>query len=96
MRFHDEEYVKWYKARADKRYALDDPIRVNGTKLNKWALKVKQSGICAVCKNPSEDAHHIIDKILYPELMLNLNNGVPLCARCHSQAHGKKMKSRIV
>ena len=64
--------------------------------LTKWVRDVRKDKPCAVCNNPSEDAHHLLSRVRYPELMLNLNNGIALCQRCHYQVHGKKLKSKIL
>jgi len=59
-------------------------------KLNKWSLdiKYKDNWICQSCGSTKElNAHHIFHKAKYPNLSLNLNNGITLCYKCHRETH---------
>lgn len=46
---------------------------------------------CAVCGNDSTQAHHILHKSKYPQLVFNRNNGIALCDKCHYEVHGKTL-----
>lgn len=39
-------------------------------------------------------AHHIKEYAKYPELRLDINNGITLCRECHMEHHGRKLKSK--
>jgi hypothetical protein len=41
---------------------------------------------CVHCGHPGVDAHHIIERRLFPDGGYYLNNGVTLCERCHLAA----------
>lgn len=38
---------------------------------------------CVVCGGPGIDAHHILDRKLFPDGGYYLDNGVTLCGKCH-------------
>ena len=62
--------------------------------LELWSLSVRKrdNNKCQICGNTKDlNAHHIIHKIKYPQLSLNLNNGITLCIDCHYQVHDKKL-----
>lgn len=46
----------------------------------------RDSHKCVICKSPAVDAHHIIDRRLWPDGGYYLNNGASLCADCHIKA----------
>lgn len=54
-----------------------------------WSESVKErdKGICQICFNKGNIAHHIFYKSKYPKLSLNLNNGITLCKKCHKEVH---------
>lgn len=74
--------LKWYQ--------LDKQLRG-------WAQIIHKDNkeTCQVCGLPSQEAHHIIHKNKYPELIFNRNNGIALCIRCHNQVHGKRLAEPI-
>ena len=41
---------------------------------------------CVICKQPSVDAHHIMERRLFTDGGYYLNNGASLCSACHLQA----------
>lgn len=41
---------------------------------------------CVVCKAPAQDAHHILERRLWPDGGYYLNNGASLCGECHIKA----------
>ena len=64
--------------------------------LDRWArlVKIRDGGRCVMCTGrfdvwTSLQAHHVWPKSKFPELALNLDNGVTLCTGCHLQlVHG--------
>jgi hypothetical protein len=41
---------------------------------------------CVACPNPAQDAHHIIERRLWPDGGYHLDDGVSLCGDCHIKA----------
>lgn len=49
---------------------------------------------CRACKEPSSgrlNAHHIKSYAEYPELRIDVNNGITLCENCHKLVHQNKL-----
>lgn len=60
--------------------------------LEGWKKLVKQRDKFCFCGEKTEHAHHIFPKAKYPELALNLNNGIGLCIQHHNEPHYRKIK----
>ena len=41
---------------------------------------------CVICQAPAQDAHHIIERKLFPDGGYYINNGASLCGPCHFRA----------
>lgn len=63
--------------------------------LAKWARDVKEADnwTCVLCGQKADgcywsrpEAHHIKPRSLFPELALDVTNGITLCRRCHNAA----------
>lgn len=63
--------------------------------LTQWARDVKDADgwTCVLCGQKADgsywnraEAHHIKPKSLFPELALDITNGITLCRRCHNVA----------
>ena len=56
-----------------------------------WKIAVidRWGNICESCGKESLTPHHFFAKGLYPELRYEVNNGVPLCSKCHFFHHHK-------
>ena len=97
---------KWYRNNPYKRLKSFQNSVDNISKFFKlsrekyrWALQAwtesvqkKDNYICQICENKSSQSHHILQKSFYPELSLNINNGVALCDNCHYETHGWRLK----
>ena len=63
-----------------------------------WRRKVykRDNFQCQVCdSNERLEAHHIKPRSEYPELILDIDNGITLCKKCHKEVHyGKKVQSQ--
>ena len=63
----------------------------NSEEYNQWRLQVfNRDGFkCASCEKPGKGihAHHIKSFSEYPELRLDIDNGVTLCKKCHAELH---------
>ena len=46
---------------------------------------------CVICGKPAKDAHHIIDRSLWPDEGYHLDNGVSLCEEDHKKAEEGKI-----
>lgn len=59
--------------------------------LNYWSktIKKRDNYTCKNCDSKKKlNAHHIKPKKYFPELALELDNGVTLCKKCHGELHG--------
>ena len=65
----------------------------NSTKYQEWRRDVfrRDNRTCKICGQPSEalKAHHIRPFAAYPELRLDVNNGITCCEICHVKIHKK-------
>jgi len=66
----------------------------NNYSYRKWRESViSRDGKCVECgRTDNLVAHHIKSFAEYPELRLDLNNGVTLCQLCHAKLHGLEKK----
>lgn len=55
------------------------------------AVRKRDNYTCQICGSKKDvEAHHILHKNKYPQLSLNINNGITLCRkRCHLEAHDR-------
>ena len=67
------------------------------TKLFLWSRAVKdRDGRCMKCGSIENlHAHHIKPKSIYPDLILDIDNGLTLCYGCHKSEHEKNRPTRI-
>jgi len=75
--------------RLAKKFADIDP-RIMNLLLRSWSILVKERDKgCVICgiKNENSIAHHILYKSKYPQLALNLNNGMELCRNHSKELH---------
>jgi len=59
-----------------------------------WSLTIKKldNYMCKNCDSTENlNAHHIQPKSLFPELSLDLDNGITLCVDCHESVHKFKI-----
>lgn len=65
--------------------------------LTEWARDIKnRDGKCMHCGSIMDlHAHHIKQKSTHPDLLLNLDNGITLCYRCHKAEHERNRPIRI-
>lgn len=50
------------------------------------AVFKRDKGLCVICQDPAQDAHHILERRLWPDSGYYLDNGVSLCAEHHIEA----------
>lgn len=63
----------------------------------KWkhAVFVRDNNTCQMCGSTKNlEAHHIKEKINYPELQYDVNNGICLCHDCHRKTENYGYKAR--
>lgn len=72
----------WIKERKKDSYRRNTRYKI-------WVEKImeKNNGNCVMCNKKANQAHHIKDRIRFPELIYNLENGIPLCKSCHLKVH---------
>ena len=78
------------------------PLRklLEGTsKYRKWREKIfkRDDYTCQDCGNSGGElhAHHIKSFAEFPELRLDLDNGLTLCKKCHYKNHSKKARELL-
>lgn len=67
------------------------------TEYREWRRKVfkKYGKKCLLCSDTYRlSAHHIFEKRNFPELQFDVNNGVPICHKCHSKMQFKEQEFR--
>lgn len=63
------------------------------SQLYEWRKKVLSlAGIFCWCGEKAIQVHHLFYRCFYPELSLNVNNGMPLCKQHHYEVHGKRLR----
>lgn len=62
-----------------------------GMALKSWSQSVRKEKPFCWCGEKADVTHHLFEKQYYPQLMLNINNGMPLCTRHHDEVHGRKL-----
>jgi hypothetical protein len=55
------------------------------------AVFARDGGKCVICGQPAADAHHIIERRLWPDGGYYLENGASLCAEHHLAAEGTRL-----
>jgi len=58
-----------------------------GMALKSWSQTVRKNNPFCFCGEKADVTHHILEKQFYPKLMLNINNGIPLCHLHHNEVH---------
>ena len=61
--------------------------------INSWSKTIKKldNYMCKNCSSKENlHAHHIQPREHFPELSLNVDNGITLCKECHEDIHGFK------
>lgn len=61
----------------------------------RYCILKQHNCVCRLCNTtfPIEqlEAHHILPVRLFPHLLYDLNNGVPLCLKCHPKTYRKEL-----
>lgn len=50
------------------------------------AVFARDRNLCLICGAPGQDAHHILERRLWPDGGYHLDNGATLCGECHIRA----------
>jgi 5-methylcytosine-specific restriction endonuclease McrA len=68
---------------------VDNTFTFSNQQLHNWANKVmRRSHNCKACNTLNNlTAHHILNKSDYPQLALDVSNGITLCKTCHEELH---------
>lgn len=97
---HPEVYLK-----SSKKYLTElgklfnkNSIEYKYSLIN-WSktIKNRDNNECQICGSKEDlNVHHILHKAKYPELSLNINNGITLCQQpCHYEVHGKQLTLKV-
>lgn len=64
------------------------PFDRNDKRVMAWKRKVLEAGACAFCGADTQlEAHHIIGWAEWPQGRADVNNGLCLCHKCHTEEH---------
>lgn len=64
------------------------PYKREDKRVRKWKKDVLRKGKCEVCGATEQlEAHHIIHWSEYPMGRVDVNNGMCLCHKCHTDEH---------
>ena len=99
--YHRAYQKEWKKSEKYKAYqkayqkAYYSRLNLANSKISQrtlaaWSLQVKErdNHTCQVCDSTEHlHAHHIQPKSIFPELALDLDNGMTLCKGCHIEVH---------
>lgn len=81
-----KQKLKFNKTKESKNYTFER----KQTGLSTWSKKVikRFNGHCCVCFTTEKlHAHHLYSYKYYPDLRIDINNGVCLCVECHTIFH---------
>ena len=75
-------------------YSIDDRYGIPTNVYDIWRRSVykRDDYICKLCGEARHavHAHHIRKQSLYPESVLDINNGITMCKKCHESTYGKE------
>ena len=76
----------------ERKMILEDPdlypYSRNDSRVREWTKKIISRGKCEKCGATNNlEAHHIIKWADYPKGRIDVNNGMCLCHRCHTEEH---------
>lgn len=64
------------------------PINRSDNRVINWSRKIKEKGFCEKCGSKEKlEAHHILEWSEYPKGRIDINNGMCLCLKCHTEEH---------
>lgn len=64
------------------------PFDRNDPRVRKWTKRVIKKGECEKCGSKENlEAHHIIKWADYPKGRIDINNGMCVCHKCHTEIH---------
>ena len=78
------------------------PLNRDDPRVRLWVKKVVAKGKCESCGSTENlEAHHIIKWSDYPKGRIDINNGMCLCHKCHTEEHKDDrsywmMKAKVV
>lgn len=78
------------------------PFDRNDPRVRTWKKEVLSKGMCENCGSKENlEAHHILKWADYPKGRIDVNNGMCLCHRCHTEEHTEDpsywmMKAKVV
>ena len=84
--------IKKYLKKLGKQFDMTSNEYQYALSLWSKTIKKRDNYMCKNCGSKENlNAHHIKPKSKYPELSLDLDNGITLCEDCHSDIHGYKI-----
>lgn len=64
------------------------PFERDDKRVSEWKRKVLEPGACAFCGSTKQlEAHHVIAWAEWPQGRVDVNNGLCLCHKCHTEEH---------
>lgn len=104
-----KEYMKQYrkdhpevelKSKLKRLTKLGSIFNMSGYELKhalmSWSKSVRKrdNNECQICHKTANKSHHIFYQKHYPQLALNINNGITLCDMHHYEVHGQRIDMR--
>jgi len=87
-----DKVLKGYKKELEKLSNSLNMTSIEYRRANQsWTNVIKKldNYMCKNCNSKDNlNSHHIMPKSDFPELSLDLDNGITLCEKCHSVLHG--------
>lgn len=62
----------------------------------RFQVFARDNNKCVICNNPAKDAHHIIERRLWPDGGYYIDNGASLCAKCHLLAESTQLSCQDI
>ena len=89
---HSKLAIEVVATLIERKMILEDPdlypFSRNDSRVRTWTKQIVSKGKCEKCgATENLEAHHIIKWADYPKGRVDLENGMCLCRKCHTEEH---------